>query len=75
MFENLLSEIDVNELALADEENAIAAKAVTFARYAMVDVEYALAVLGHSLSKEEYEQAFKAMIVRKAKNEVRKYNA
>ncbi len=56
----------------ADE---IGKRATNFARYAMADVEFALGVLGTGLSKIEYEKVFKAMMVRKAKNELRKYNA
>lgn len=53
----------------------IGKRATNFARYAMADVEYALAVLGTSMSPDEYAKVFKAMMVRKAKNEVRKHNA
>ena len=56
-------------------EDDIAKRSTTFARYAMADVEFALGVLGTGLSKEEYTKVFRAMMVRKAKNEVRKHNA
>ncbi len=56
-------------------EDEISKRATNFARYAMADVEYALQVLGMKMDAEQYEQAFRAMMVRKAKNEVRKYNA
>lgn len=77
MFDNnLLNLDDVAAVELRnDETDKIGKRATNFARYAMDDVEYALAVLGKSLSRQEYEQCFRAMMVRKAKNEVRKYNA
>ncbi len=53
-------------------EDEIAKRATMYARYAMADIEYALAVLGTALSEEEYQRVFKAMMVRKAKNELRK---
>ena len=53
----------------------IGKRATNFARYAMADVQFALKILGTSLSHEEYQKVFKAMMVRKAENEVRKYNA
>jgi len=58
-----------------NSQDEIAKKATTFARYAMADVEYGMAVLGLSMSKDDYSRVFKAMMIRKAKNEVRKYNA
>lgn len=72
--------VEVSDQALLNAskssvEDEIAKRATSFARYAMADVEYALAVLGKSLSKEEYQQCFNAMMVRKAKNEVRKHNS
>jgi hypothetical protein len=56
-------------------EDELAATATSYARYAMADVEFALRVLGTEMSSLEYRKVFQAMIIRKAKNELRKYNA
>jgi len=56
----------------ADE---IAKRATTYARYAMADVEFALRELGTQMTNEEYTKVFRAMMKRKAQNELRKYNA
>ena len=75
-----MKELTLNDLNLAraaeqDPNDELAAKATMYARYAMADVEFALAQLGMSMTADQYQTAFKAMMVRKAKNEVRKYNA
>ena len=73
--------IELNEDFLLDRadtlkaEDEMAKKATAYARYAMADVEFALNILGTTMSKDEYTKVFRAMMVRKAKNEVRKYNA
>lgn len=73
-----LPELNPKNLITETREKAaddIGKRATNFARYAMADVEFALNVLGTGLSEVEYERVFKAMMVRKAKNELRKYNA
>ena len=86
MRELVEQEFDLEDIVKASSEDLlkdtrdhtaddIGKRATNFARYAMADVEYALAVLGTAMSKKEYARVFKAMMIRKAKNELRKYNA
>ena len=72
-------EVTLQDLNLAQLDNnveaEIASRATVFARMAMADVEYGLAAIGETLTAEQYATMFKAMMVRKAKNELRKHNA
>jgi len=58
-----------------DVVDEIAKRATIFARFAMADVEFALRELGTQMSNEEYTKVFRAMMQRKAANELRKANA
>ena len=71
-----LIELDLDFLlARADTLRAEDEMAKKATAYAMADVEFALHILGTTMNEDEYTKVFRAMMVRKAKNEVRKYNA
>ena len=70
-----LAEINFETQSRSQIADDIGKRATNFARYAMADVQFALKILGTTMTKGEYQKVFKAMMVRKAENEVRKYNA
>lgn len=75
---NDLTVQDLDALVAAGDDvitDEIAKKATLFARMAMQDVDYALRAVGMVMTNEQREEAMRAMMLRKAKNEVRKYNA
>lgn len=61
-------------IAETDVVDEIAKRATVYARFAMADVEFAMAILGTQMSNKEYTKVFRAMMKRKVENELRKYD-